>query len=104
MFKNSAFKIVSGKFASAPLLSTSTILPSSILLIGGIVMWRFWKRQGQLHAQTAELSDDLDKLKKQVAKVKVDCENNKKPAINIPSSFKKPNVNIPSSIKKLFNR
>ena len=92
MFKNSAFKIASGKFASAPLLSTSTILPSTLLLAGGIVAWRFWKRQGQLHAQTSELSDELEKLKKQVAKIKVDGDS------------KKSTVSIPPSFKKFFNR
>lgn len=90
MYKNSAFKVVSGKIASVPLLSTSTILPGSLLLIGGIVFWQFWKRQGQLHAQTSELSDDLKKLKKQVAKIKADSnDNNKKLAVSIPPSFKK---------------
>ena len=88
MLKNSAFKIASGKFASAPLLSTSTILPSSLLLVGGIVAWRFWRRQGQLHAQTTELSDEFKKLKKQVADIK-ENRDSKKSAVSIPPSFKK---------------
>lgn len=116
MYKSSAVKIVSGKLVSAPLLSTSTILPSSLFLIGGIVVWRLWKRQGQLNTQTSELGDEVQKLKKQVTKIKAASSDSKKPTVNIPPSFKKffnrdddgdskkPIVSIPPALKKFFNR
>lgn len=110
MYKSSAFKIVSGKLAGAPLLSTSTILPSSLLLIGGIVAWQFWKKQGQLQSQTSELRDDLKKVEKQVAKIKEDKDKEKDKVARIKNKVAKIKVDsksvaqISSSFKKFFNR
>ena len=79
MLKNSAIQ-----FATRKLASTS-LLPGSLILIGGIVVWRLWRKQAQLQTETSELSDDIKDIKEQLAEVKADSES----TTSLSSSFKK---------------
>ena len=97
MFKNSAVKIASSKFASAPLLPSSSILPFSLLLLSGIVVWKLWRKQGQLQTQTNELSDELKNIKKQVAKIKT----TEKADTTLSPSLKKATDLSSASLKKM---
>ncbi len=85
MLKNTAIKIATSKLANAPLL------PGSLILIGGLVVWRLWSKQLQLQAETSVLSDELQDVKKQVAEIKVTNDG-------------KSETSLTSTFKKLFNR
>lgn len=85
MLENTAIKIVTSKLAHAPLL------PGSLVLISGLVVWRLWSKQAQLQAETSVLSDELQDVKNQVAEIK---------AINDGKS----ETSLSSTFKKLFNR
>ncbi|RUM43404.1 MAG: hypothetical protein DSY80_05700 [Desulfocapsa sp.] len=67
MFENTAFKITTGKLAATPLIPGSVFFPGSLLVIGGIVIWKLWRQQEQLQAQTSELSNELKAIKKKIA-------------------------------------
>ncbi len=64
MLKNSAIKITANKLANTSLLS------GSLILIGGIVVWRLWNKQEQLETETSKLSMQLKNVKRQVAEIK----------------------------------
>ena len=81
MLKNTAIKIATTKLANA------SLLPGSLVLIGGLVVWRLWSKQVQLQTQTSELSNALQDVKKQVAKIKT--TNDDKPESPLSSTFKK---------------
>ena len=67
MFENTAIKITTSKLAS----TSASLLPGSLILISGIVVWRLWYKQAQLQTKTSELNDELKYLKKQMAEIKM---------------------------------
>lgn len=73
------------KITTSKLVSTS-LLSGSLILIGGIVVWRLWRKQTQLQTQTTKMLDELTGVKKQMAELKVDRESEEAP---LSSSFKK---------------
>lgn len=91
MLKNTAIKIASSKLAS------TSILPGSLILIGGIVVWDFWRKQAQLQTKTNELSDELEDVQEQIAEIKAESES----AAPLSSSLKKIlNFKLPWSTTK----
>ena len=67
MFENTAIKITTSKLAS----TSASLLPGSLILISGIVVWRLWYKQAQLQTKTSELNDELKHLNKQMAEIKM---------------------------------
>jgi hypothetical protein len=67
MLENTAIKITTSKLAS----TSASLLPGSLILISGIVVWRLWYKQAQLQTKTSELNDELKYLKKQIAEIKM---------------------------------
>lgn len=66
MLENSVIQITAGKFIGV------TLLPSTLLLISGIIAWRLWKsKQTQLQAETDDLNDEVQQMKKQLADLHV---------------------------------
>ncbi len=62
MLENSVVQI-----STAKLMGVS-LLPSSILLVSGIIIWRIWyNRQSCLQTKTDVLNDELRQIKKQMA-------------------------------------
>jgi len=82
MFENTAIKITTSKLAS----SSASLLPGSLILISGIVVWRLWYKQAQLQTKTSEFSDELESLKKQMTEIKA---TNKADSEPLSSSLKK---------------
>lgn len=78
MLENSAIKLASVKFAGI------SLLPGSLLLVSGIIIWRLWRNQTQLKSETCELSDELKQLKKQVSENQAAFEESIQ--TNIPAS------------------
>lgn len=67
MLENSVIQITTGKLAAI------TLLPSSALLVSGIIMWRFWrKQQAQLQAENDELNDKVSQIIKQISDTQVE--------------------------------
>ena len=65
----------------------ATVLPNSILLISGIIIWRFWhNKQTRLQAETNELTDEIRLLKKQMADIQT--AEDKSPPNKTPASDK----------------
>ncbi len=85
MFENTAIKITTSKLAS----TSASLLPGSLILISGIVVWRLWHNQAQLQTKTSELSDDLKYLKKQMAEIKATNKAENGSASTLSSSLKK---------------
>lgn len=69
MLKNSAIQLVTNKLAS------TSLLPGSLVIIGGIVVWQLWRKQAQLSTETSGLSDELKDVKRQLAEIKEDSES-----------------------------
>lgn len=62
MLENNVIQISTAKFLGA------SLLPSSILLISGIIIWRIWRnKQSRLQTETDVLNDELRQIKKQMA-------------------------------------
>ena len=62
MLENSVVQISTGKLVAA------SLLPSSMLLLSGIIIWRIWHNtQSHLQTKTDVLNDELRQLKKQMA-------------------------------------
>lgn len=67
MLENSLIQMSTSKLVAA------AILPNSILLITGIVIWRFWrKQQTKLQTTTDELKNEIKHLKKQMDNIQVE--------------------------------
>lgn len=79
MLKNSAIKVATSKLAS------TSLLPSSLILIGGVVVWHLWRKQAQLSTETNELSNELEDIKDQLDEIRNDGESED----SLSSSFKK---------------
>jgi len=64
MLQNSVIQMSTAKLVGA------TVLPNSILLISGIIIWRFWRnKQSQLQGQTDELTDAVKIMKEQMTDI-----------------------------------
>jgi len=64
MLQNSVIQMSTAKLVGA------TVLPNSILLISGIIVWRFWRnKQTRLQAETDELTDAVKTMKKQMTDI-----------------------------------
>ena len=77
MLENSVVHITTGKLVSA------IVIPNSILLIGGIILWRFWRnKQAQLQAETDELNSEVKHIREQMTDIQTVNESqlNKVPA------------------------
>jgi len=62
----------------------ATVLPNSILLISGIIIWRFWRnKQAQLQAETDELTDEVKLIKEQMTDIQI--AKNGSPSNKAPS-------------------
>jgi len=90
MFENTAMKITASKLSS----TSASLLPGSVILISGIVVWRLWNKQAQLQTKTSELDNEVKHLKQQMAEVKIaefkaDYKANHGPAAAFSSSLKK---------------
>ncbi len=85
MLGNNVIQISTGKLLGA------SLLPSSILLVSGIIFWRIWhNKQSRLQTETDVLNDELNQVKKQMADLQT--ANNKAEsdgsmqAVNTPSA------------------
>ena len=85
MLENTAIKITTNKLAS----TSASLLPGSVILISGIVVWRLWYKQTQLQTKTNELNNELKYLKKQIAEVKATNKADNGSVGSLSSSFKK---------------
>ncbi len=85
MFENTAIKITTSKLAS----TSASLLPGSLILVSGIVVWRLWYKQEQLQTKTSALNKELKYLKKQIAEIKATNKADSGPADSLSSSFKK---------------
>ena len=85
MFKNTAIKITTNKLAS----TSASLLPGTLVIISGIVVWRLWYKQAQLQTKTSEMSDELKYIKKQIAKTKATHKADKESEDSLSSSLKK---------------
>lgn len=57
------------QISTAKLLGTS-LLPSSILLVSGIIIWRIWSgKQSRLQTETDVLRDKLQHMQKQITEL-----------------------------------
>ena len=90
MVENTAIKITTSKLAS--------LLPGSLILISGIVVWRLWYKQAQLQTKTSELNDELKYLKKQIAEIKM---AEIKAAYKADKADNEPAAPLSSSLKKM---
>jgi len=73
MLQNSVIQMSTAKLVGA------TVLPNSILLISGIILWRFLRnKQTQLQAQTDGLNDEVKLIKEQMTDIK--AAKNKSPS------------------------
>lgn len=101
MFKNHVFKLTTAKVVSAPLIPSS-LLPGTLFLIGGLVIWRLWHKQAKLQVQTSDLSDELKGMKKQITKIKEKSESKTMSGSAAPlaDSLKKSVGPLSSSLKK----
>jgi len=71
MLQNSASQLIAGKLAA------TSLLPSSLILIGGLAIWQLWRRQTQLQNKTIQLNNELNSVKKRLAKTNASRNNNK---------------------------
>ncbi len=85
MFENTAIKLTTSKLAS----TSASLLPGSLILVSGIVVWRLWYKQEQLQTKTSALNKELRYLKKQIAEIKATNKADSGPADSLSSSFKK---------------
>lgn len=64
MLQNNVIQITTAKLVGA------TLLPSSVLLISGVIIWRVWRnKQNSLQAETNLLNDELRQMKEQMADI-----------------------------------
>lgn len=68
MLDSTTIKLATSKLASASV----PYLPGTLILISGIVVWKLWRNQTELQAQTSKLNNELNNVKKQVADIKND--------------------------------
>lgn len=62
MLENNVIQISTAKLLGA------SLLPSSILLISGFIIWQIWRnKQSRLQTETDVLNDELRQIKKQMA-------------------------------------
>ncbi len=94
MFENTAIKITTSKLAS----TSASLLPGSLILVSGIVVWRLWYKQAQLQTKTSELNDELKYLKKQIAEIKM---AEIKAAYKADKADSGPAAPLSSSLKKM---
>ncbi len=67
MLKNNIVHISTSKLIGA------TILPNSILLITGIVIWKLWRnKHSQLQTTTDELKNEIEYLKEQMNEIQTE--------------------------------
>ncbi len=85
MVKNSAIKLAANKLAN------SSLLPGSLILIGGLVAWKLWARQDELQIETRKLAMQLKNVKRQIAEIMDDQQ-------------KKTDESASSVFRKFFNR
>ena len=79
MLQNSVIQMSTAKLVGA------TVLPNSILLISGIIIWRFWRnKQARLQAETDELTDAVKLMKEQMTDIQT--AKNKGPSNKATSS------------------
>ena len=81
MLENPAVKIVANK------ITTSSLVSGSLILVGGIVVWRLWSNQVLIQAKIKELSAELKDVKKLVADPNSTSDG--KPEASLSSTFKK---------------
>jgi len=75
MLTNSVVQITTSKLIGAALL------PSSMLLIGGLIAWRVWyNKQTRLQAKTDELNDELRQIKEQMSEFQSTTLSDKNPS------------------------
>jgi len=64
MLQNSVIQMSTAKLVGA------TLLPNSILLISGIIVWRLWRnKQSRLQAETDDLTDEVKLIKEQMTDI-----------------------------------
>ncbi len=70
MLENSVVQITTGKLVGA------IVIPNSILLISGIILWRFWRnKQTQLQAETDELNNEVKHIREQMTDIQTANES-----------------------------
>ncbi len=70
MLENSVVQLTTGKLVAA------IAIPNSILLISGIILWRFWhNKQTQLQTETDELNDEVKHINEQMADMQTTNES-----------------------------
>jgi len=86
MLQNSVIQISTAKLVGA------TVLPNSILLISGIIIWRFWRnKQAQLQAETDELTGEVKLIKEKMTDIQ--SAKNKSPSNKASSSTSNQSTN-----------
>jgi len=79
MLKNSVIQITTGKLVGV------TLLPNTILLISGIIIWHFWRnKQAELQAKTNGLKSEVKQIKAQIAEI--NAVKNNSPSKYVPPS------------------
>jgi type II secretory pathway component PulM len=95
MLENSVIQITTGKLVAA------TLVPNSILLITGIVIWRFWRnKQTQLQSKADELSDEVKQIKEQMTDMQI--AQSQSPSNTVSPSSSKETENTSSEKSGLF--
>jgi len=79
MIGNRVIHMTTGKLLGA------TVLPNSVLLITGIIIWQFWrKKQTHLQAETDKLYDEIEHIKEQMADIQTAQHENQ--SLTLPPS------------------
>ncbi len=72
MIKNTALHLLTGK------LITTSLLPGSLFMVSGVLIWSIWQKQKHLQNDTAELRSEVKKIKEQMDKLDASIETNQK--------------------------
>ena len=81
MLGNSVIQITTGKLVGA------VLLPSSVLLVSGVITWRLWRsKQAQLQAETDDLNDEVRQMKEQMADIQAAKNENQSTVTTLSSS------------------
>ena len=97
MLQNNVIQITTAKLVGA------TLLPSSVLLISGVIIWRVWRnKQNSLQAETNLLNDELRQMKEQMADIQKTTAQTSPSSVAPPSPKQSKNPGKSSSDIGLF--
>lgn len=96
MVRNTAIQLAAGKLTSA------SLVPGSLFLLGGIVVWQLWRKQVQLQDQSNDLSTEIEDVKKQLARINKSSKADGESVVHFSSYLKEKmtGINLPWSTAK----